>query len=72
VERNEQDIAVSELYNYSKALNIPIHELLTDTFTVNNTNHGQASVVFGNVYFNCNFGDSVKQDFLQQSPEAKN
>lgn len=71
LERNETRVDVEELHKFSKTLNIPLHEFLPDTFSIHNTNHGQASVVFGNVYFNCNFGDSVKQDFLKQEGKEK-
>lgn len=69
LERNETRVDVEDLQKFSKTLNIPMHEFLPDTFSIHNTNHGQASVVFGNVYFNCNFGDSVKQNFLNKEPK---
>lgn len=72
LERNETRVDVQDLHKFSQSLNIPLQEFLPDTLSISNTNHGQASVVFGNVYFNCNFGDSVKQDFLdKQKPDQE-
>ena len=52
LERNETAVDVENLTKFSKALDVPIHEFLPETFQINNTpNYSQGGLVFGNFYY---------------------
>lgn len=57
-ERNESQVGYEKIAKFAELLNVPIQELLPETFSVTNNNSGQGgSVVFGNQYVY--IGDSV-------------
>lgn len=49
LERNETSAELEQLTQYSRLLDVPIHEFLPETFQINNTpNNSQGGIVFGN------------------------
>lgn len=64
-ERNESQLAYNKIVQFSELLNVPIQELLPETFSITNNNHnaGQGGgVIFGNQYFY--LGDNVSNQAL--------
>ncbi len=62
-ERNESQVAYNKLVNFAELLNVPVQELLPETFAITNNSQGQGgSVVFGNQYVYV--GDSVANKTL--------
>lgn len=64
-ERNESQLAYNKIVNFAELLNVPIQELLPETFSITNNNHnaGQGGgVIFGNQYFY--LGDNVANQAL--------
>jgi transcriptional regulator with XRE-family HTH domain len=73
-ERNESQVDYPKLAKFAEKLNIPIHELLPETVSINNNgndNSGQGGgMIFGNQYFY--FGDSVANSaIMQENKELK-
>ncbi len=64
-ERNESQVAYNKLVSFAELLNVPVQELLPETFSITNNNHnaGQGGgVIFGNQYFY--LGDNVSNQAL--------
>lgn len=70
-ERNENQVGYDKIAKFAEMLNVPIQELLPDTFSVTNNSQGQGgSVVFGNQYVYV--GDSVaNKTLVKENQELK-
>lgn len=61
-ERNETNMDLETLAKVSKALEVPLHEFLPETFQINNTpNNSQGGIVFGNFIYNSNADDTTRE-----------
>ena len=59
LERNETSVEIEQLTKYSKILDVPVHDFLPESFQINNTNNGQAGLIFGNFYYYANGSEQI-------------
>ncbi len=70
-ERNETQVDYEKMVKFAQLLNVPVQELMPETFSITNNSEGQGgSVVFGNQYFYCG-NDIINQNLTKENQELR-